>query len=426
MKRLLIGLGLVLAFVTNSFAVITSAKIITPAYIGQTTVTHTMEFFTTATVTKKIALFQDNLHTSKGLTALTTSTLTGLILPNGTDGNVLTEYGSGHTKWAALPGSSNTFTITPTGSGAGQGSISVNPATNGGSGGNTLQDWVVGSDIAARFDASGNLLIDPGDIFAPLIRIGSVFYMDQYTISFNGGSYLQDDSHGLLSINSTTTTLGSVLQLDSSGMIIRDMGVTPTLGIEEVRQYQNGANLFFSYKPTGSAQRNISLPLAKSGTISLGGMTVLFADYADHACSGSGETTLFSGSIPASTFGTNGTTISFEDCGIFSSAITNKEIKVYFGTAGDNTDTLIYDSTLLLFVSADWNLSGTIIDSGTNTQRCSVRFNSSATGLSLVGSKYTETPKTESSIQKITITGQGGASSEVVNKLCKGWVLGTP
>ncbi|MBI2268714.1 MAG: MerR family DNA-binding transcriptional regulator, partial [Candidatus Blackburnbacteria bacterium] len=107
----------------------------------------------------------------------------------------------------ATIGGQSTFTSTPTGTAVDKGVIYINPASNGGSGSNTVFGIAVADIEKLRMDASGNITIG-GDLIGP--TGGSVGYWTR-----SGTTISPATSNDVISYSSNNTT--SVLSLTASG-----------------------------------------------------------------------------------------------------------------------------------------------------------------------------------------------------------------
>jgi len=156
------------------------------------------------------------------------------------------------------------------------------------------------------------------------------------------------------------------------------------------------------------------------------GALVLFDHFADVGNVGTGETDLYSDTIPAGRLSVNGETILAEYSGIFAGAVTaTEQLRVYFG------GTLIFDSGALAITAATTpaftvyvsliRVSGTVVRAAVSAE--------SGSSLLVGTAQYTEVTGltlTNTQILKITGTaaGAGAANNEIVAKF--GWVEYTP
>lgn len=160
---------------------------------------------------------------------------------------------------------------------------------------------------------------------------------------------------------------------------------------------------------------NLNFTNYKSVRMGIGG--TLFNHYADVGNVGTGEDDLYSDTLLANTYATNGDAISAHYAGIFvSSATATRRLKAYLG------GTLIYDSTALsLSTSTDWDMKILAIRDSSSSIRCTVTVNTT-TASSAPYCTYTRvTGLTLSSTQIIKITGEaagvGAATDDIVAKL---------
>lgn len=129
------------------------------------------------------------------------------------------------------------------------------------------------------------------------------------------------------------------------------------------------------------------------------------------------ETDLYSYTIPASGFNTNGDKVVFTSSGIFvSSGTATRQIRAYFG------GTQVFDTgALSISASADWSLEVTCIRVSSSVVRCTGLLNTSGASLAAY-TDYTEvTGLTLTNTQIIKTTGQAGgvgaATNDIVAKM---------
>ena len=128
---------------------------------------------------------------------------------------------------------------------------------------------------------------------------------------------------------------------------------------------------------------------------------------------GTGEDTLFSYSVPANTLNTNKDTLVATASGTFATSVNNKRLRVKFGA------TTIFDSGALAITSAaDWVLEIEIIRTGTTTQKCNVRLNTSSSVL-LATVDYATAAETLSGAVSLIVTGEATADNDIVGEMFK-------
>lgn len=173
----------------------------------------------------------------------------------------------------------------------------------------------------------------------------------------------------------------------------------------------------FFIKDTGTVQ--ISQGQAASTVFAnLGGS--IFNYFADVGNVGTGEDDLYSSTIPASSLGTNGDSVSAVYQGVFNgAALSTQDLRVYFG------GTKIYDSGALSIGVAtnNWTVNVTCIRVSSSVVRCSVSL-STDFGTLFPYSTYTEvTGLTLTNTQILKLTGEaagaGAGDNQIVAKLGK-------
>lgn len=124
-----------------------------------------------------------------------------------------------------------------------------------------------------------------------------------------------------------------------------------------------------------------------------------------------GEDDLITFTIPANTLNNNGDQVEFDMAGIFAATANNKRVRVYI----DNT--LLFDTTDLTTTTAeDWSIKGTIIKTGTGTQKCIVQWLSTeATLLSSVD--YSTVAEDETAALVLKATGEATATDDILQEV---------
>lgn len=126
------------------------------------------------------------------------------------------------------------------------------------------------------------------------------------------------------------------------------------------------------------------------------------------------ETDLFTYTLPANGFSSDGESLQTIYGGQFAATVNNKRLRVYFaGTA-------IYDSGALAITAAtDWAINVTVIKTSSSTARCITSISTSSA--TLIGSaQYTAlTGLSFTGTNILKLTGQGGASSDITATLSK-------
>lgn len=124
-----------------------------------------------------------------------------------------------------------------------------------------------------------------------------------------------------------------------------------------------------------------------------------------------GEDDLITFTIPADTLNNNGDQVEFDMAGIFAATANNKRVRVYI----DNT--LLFDTTDLTTTTAeDWSIKGTIIKTGTGTQKCIVQWLSTeATLLSSVD--YSTVAEDETAALVLKATGEATATDDILQEV---------
>lgn len=128
---------------------------------------------------------------------------------------------------------------------------------------------------------------------------------------------------------------------------------------------------------------------------------------------GAGDDTLQSYSVPANTLATNKDTLVGTCSGSFAATINNKRLRVKFGS------TTIFDSGALAITSAtDWTLEFEIIRTGSATQKCNTRLNTSSATLSAY-CDYSTAAETLSGAVTLLVTGEATADNDIVKETFK-------
>lgn len=159
------------------------------------------------------------------------------------------------------------------------------------------------------------------------------------------------------------------------------------------------------------------LTLAASGVLSLRaglntGTTVakvggtIHEDFTPVSNSSTTETDLMTFSLPANTMGTDNDYLEVVAWGETTAAVSNKTIKMYFGS------TVIFNTTALAFGATAWRLEARIIRGSSTTQVTITSF-SGNTALLTTTAQVAAPGETMSGAITIKCTGQGGASDEV-------------
>ena len=133
---------------------------------------------------------------------------------------------------------------------------------------------------------------------------------------------------------------------------------------------------------------------------------------ATSANSGATPTTVATTNLPASTLTNNGDAIEFMAAGTFAASANNKQLQVLLG------GTTIFDSTSLAITSAaSWALTGLVVRSGSNAQRCTVSLTTSSS-VAAATSTYTATTLTDTGSLTLALQATGGATNDLV---CDVW-----
>lgn len=124
---------------------------------------------------------------------------------------------------------------------------------------------------------------------------------------------------------------------------------------------------------------------------------------------------LISYSVPASTLGTNGDSITFEAAIQFAANANSKEVICSFG------GTTLIDTTAQIQSGGDMTIRGTIVRTGATTQIATTTFsNTAVTPLFATGaSKYSAPAETLSGAVTLKCTGEGVASDDISQKFLR-------
>jgi hypothetical protein len=151
------------------------------------------------------------------------------------------------------------------------------------------------------------------------------------------------------------------------------------------------------------------------------GQGLLFAHYADAGNVTTGETDLYSDSIPGGTLSTAGTAICARYGGIFVNSSSTKDLRVYFGGS------LIFDSGALTTSAAtSWDISVMIVSESATVIRATVSATLTGASTSAFATTTRLTGLTLSGSTTLKITGQAGgsgpATNDIVAKEGLGWL----
>lgn len=282
---------------------------------------------------------------------------------------------------------------------AGSAGLLTDVTTSGGNG--MTQEWKIDGTTKVEYGTflggafTGFLDPTSTQIFFGLGDASSYVLLASGTINMGGAV-----ACGALSVGSLTDsglTSGRVTIASTSGLLADDADLTfatDTLIATKIKVKQG----------TGSSTANV------------GG--VIFDHFADAGNVGTGDDDLYSDTIPANAFGTNGDKVVSRYQGIFVGAVTSTQrLRVYFG--GTN----VYDSGALTIGAAtnNWTVDVTVIRESSSVVRVSVEVNTDFATL-FPYSTYTRiTGLTLSNTQILKITGEAAgaaaANDQIVAKL---------
>jgi len=247
-----------------------------------------------------------------------------------------------------------------------------------------------------------------------------IFYTSNNAGTITDRMYLKET--GTLRIGATagsynTTTLLQIggyssWNTDVVGAIYT--GANGTKGLEIVGTNGQTANLLRIFRDSLTPDL---LTLAASGVLSLRaglntGTTVARVGGTIHenltpvSNSSTTETNLMTFSLPANTMGTDNDYLEVVAWGETTAAVSNKTIKMYFGS------TVIFNTTALAFGATAWRLEARIVR-GSSTSQVTVTSFSGNTALLTTTAQVAAPGETMSGAITIKCTGQGGASDEV-------------
>lgn len=148
------------------------------------------------------------------------------------------------------------------------------------------------------------------------------------------------------------------------------------------------------------------------GGVATNGVSVVYKSMTTTGVSGAGETTLFTYTLPAGTLGTNGESILIQSAGTYATSVNSKTIKFKFG------GTTVSTGALAVTTTAPWWLEATVIRVDATNQKVILAL---ITGSStqLAEAVYSTATETLSGTVTISITGQGGATNDVVGEFVK-------
>jgi hypothetical protein len=160
------------------------------------------------------------------------------------------------------------------------------------------------------------------------------------------------------------------------------------------------------------------LNLAASGVLSLRaglntGTTALKVggtikeDFNSNANSGTAETNLTTYSLPASTMGTDNDYVEIDAWGEFTSAVSNKTVKLYFGS------TVIFSTSALAFGASAWRIKA-VVTRGSSTTQVAISTFSGNTTLLTTTAQVASPGETMSGAITIKCTGQSSVGSNEI------------
>lgn len=137
------------------------------------------------------------------------------------------------------------------------------------------------------------------------------------------------------------------------------------------------------------------------------------------ACSGSGETDIFSSTIERNYLDHIGDSIEFMAAGTYANTANNKQIRVYLGS------TVVFDSGALAITGAqDWCVRGELIRVTSTSQKIATIHVSSDSTLQALSDYKTATENLATDLT-FKLTAQGGASNDIVGQMWKGYFHST-
>lgn len=168
--------------------------------------------------------------------------------------------------------------------------------------------------------------------------------------------------------------------------------------------------------PSGNGSLQIKAGNQTSTIAKVGG--IIFDHFIDAGNVTTGETDLYTDTLPGSMLNANGDKTSAVYAGLFvSSGTATREIRVYFG------GTLIFDTgTLSISAGADaWTINVMVVRDTASSVRCSVWANVTGAALNAFDAYTAVSGLTLTNTQIIKITGQaagvGAATNDIVAKL---------
>lgn len=237
-------------------------------------------------------------------------------------------------------------------------------------------------------------------LFLDNASVGDRIIIDNENVPYDIGAVADDE--GVAAITLTAPYAGA----DATGVdfvIVRD--ATPVLNFPRLNRNDIGTAVLWNLLVD-------ALDTLVSGNV-IG--RVLFDHYATVGTSGTGETDLYSDTIPANTLTANGDKLRFEYAGSLVTAGTDgRRFQVYF--AG----TEIADTSGASFTANDsWSVRGFLVKTGTTTARASITIVAPSATLELFTfeTDLTGLDFTVSNIFKITGTNGVGTANEVLVKI---------
>jgi len=178
---------------------------------------------------------------------------------------------------------------------------------------------------------------------------------------------------------------------------------SPSGATANLIQCQNNTSDRFVVSPTGKITNN------QNGVASVRTCGQYVADVSDYNNSGTGQTDLFSNTLPANLLGTNLDCLTASFSGIFAANANNKQVKVLFD---GNT---IFDTGALAFNNTDWDIETKIYRVSASVQRCVTTWKCSDVLLGVFVA-YADTGSDLTTNLILKVAGTGGATNDITQK----------
>lgn len=363
--------------------------------------------FTLATVNSNVGTFgsatQSNIITVNGkglVTAVSSQTVTPAITS-------VTGLGTGIATALANNTGSAGAPVLYNGSGGTPSSINLSNATSYPSATESLSGI---AELATQTETDG--FTDDARIVTPLKLHTNLKRRSTKTANF---SVVQSDAGATLDVNGSSTITCTVDQLTQGDQIfITNRGTSNVsfaagsgLALAGLATLKPGFAAVIDYNANNAAT-------VYGGDVAAGSTSVLYQNTNQVAASGSSETDLYSYTMPANTLSATGESVIIDITGTFAASANTKTIRVKLGAT-----TIFTTGALAITAATKWTLICKTIRVSDTSQKTTVTITSNPASSLLAPMDFTTSTETLSTSNILKVTGQGGASSDVVAEWVK-------